>query len=231
MSRVIRTDSLRDTDIDLTSGHLEGVTGLRGLDLASRIVDDLSIIDCDVEGLKLPEDAGWVYIRRCTGLMRVRDAPDPFSHHEMASLFLQRAAVASGLIQTVAEDVGQWVMDNPRASWRPAWAIYGDKYGDRAADEAIKYACDGRPNLLEHWEAIKAQEKDPALMVDAYPKLAAFLRARTWTHSDDRYEQSRWLEANWHTVRFLPRIDIVSPARLHVHIASLDPFSYQVRVR
>lgn len=204
MPRIVRVgEPLRATDTDLRSGYLEGVD-LRGLDLTDRAVDDLSIIECDVTGLLLPEGAGWVYIRRCTGLMRVRQRPNPVAvHREVASLYLQRAEDArlSGRrrIATIASDIGNWLLSTPRSSWVPGWAIYSDKYGARETDTAVKFVCANHPNLLEHWEWAKAEPRSTALIADQPLDLgagnvidAAFIQELGL--GDDRYEIDRALE-------------------------------------
>ncbi len=239
MTRIVRVDEpLRDTDTDLTSGYLERVD-LRDLDLTGHIVDDLSIIDADVQGLLLPEGAGWVYIRRSRGLMRVRQAPDPLNHHEVASLYLRRAQEAVSQrerrIARIAADIGQWVMDDPRTSWVPGWAVYGEKYGEKATDEAVKFVCANHPNLLAHWEWAKAQPSDPQLVGDQELTLllkngpitldSAFLRSLTLAGPpDDRWELARYVEAfllsNWPDPK---------PQSVNLYIASVEPFNALLR--
>jgi len=229
--RIVRVgEPLRDSDTDLTSGYLERVAGLIDRDLSSYTVDDLSIIECNVAGLLLPEGDAWVYMRRCTGLMRVRQRPDPVGvPQEIGSLFLRRAQDAASQIAGIAADVGNAVMSQEgRLCWEAAWPIYSDKYGQEAMDEAVKFVCADYPNLLAHWERAKLQPR--GLVEDSDPALAALLSARPWTNPDDRYEINQWVEANYRQLPMLAHFQPDPPARFRFHAYSLDPFVFRAEV-
>ena len=245
MARIVRVgEPLRDTDTNLTSGHLENVD-LRGRDLTGRKAHDLSIINSDVTDLRLPDDAGWVYIRYCTGLMLPRRVPDKFNHHEVASIFLRWANARRGRQAEMITDVGTWVMTNPRASWHPTPAIYYEKYDPRAFDRAMKAALGEWPALLERWEWAKSMSLDPALIPDnpldlgpggviqrrddgvlmihrkgALPKFA--LPPAVNPH--DRYAVARALET--YARRFIG----ASGGRLVLYIESLEPLSIKQEI-
>ena len=110
--------------------------------------------------------------------MRVRDKPDPFNHHEMASLILREAVNATRRIKIIAEDLGQWGLTEPRSSWVPSIVIYGDRYGERDFDTAVRFVFRNHPNLLRHWERSKAQPRDAALIADVSLEAAGLTAER-----------------------------------------------------
>ena len=223
MSRIVRTSGTVRPNDDLTDGYLEKVSGLKDLDLTN--ADNLSIIECDVKGLLLPEGAE-VYVRRCTGEMRVRSAPSPTGvPQEIGSLFLQRARLNPDIAK-VAVDVGTAVMDlEGRLCWEHAWPLYSKKYSPQEMDEAGKFVFANHPNLLKHWARAK-KLRDPGLIEDYIFMLgkgdtAPFQELPYTGRPDDRYEAARFLE------RYLPNHWNVE-GTIRIHVSSIEPFLMEV---